>query len=123
MFYLVFLVIGFLLSLYSLLVSINFERDKNYVAFCDFRSGISCTKAFSSRFGALFGFKNSVLGLFFYVVLFIFYFFNDFFSSLMLLVFVNLFDLFLAYILFFKIRTICVVCICIYVVNVFFFYY
>ena len=64
-------VVGMFLSLYARHVERNVKRKKHYKALCDIDDHISCTKAFSSEYGHLLGVSNSVMGLLFYVAVFI----------------------------------------------------
>ncbi|RWS00215.1 vitamin K epoxide reductase complex subunit 1-like protein [Dinothrombium tinctorium] len=46
---------GLTLTLYTLYVELQHERNRNYKALCDINEHMSCTKAFTSRYGKGFG--------------------------------------------------------------------
>ena len=111
-------VIGFLLSLYAFYVEKKFEANNKYHAACDINDRVSCTKAFKSKYGHTFGISNSIFGMIFYVIVFVLLFMNFtnivfYLSTLSLLG-----SIYLAYILYFKVKSFCLVCNAIYIVNI-----
>ncbi len=111
-------VIGLLLSLYAFYVEKRFKANSKYHAACDINNKISCTKAFKSKYGHTFGISNSIFGIFFYAIIFVLLFMNltnivFYLSTISLLG-----SLYLAYVLYFKVRSFCIVCNSIYVVNI-----
>lgn len=111
-------IIGILLSFYTLYVECKLGQNKNYKAVCDINNRMSCTKTFSSKYGKTFGISNAYPGLSFYglIVLMILYRQTDF---LLLITGLGvLFSLYLAYILYFKVKHFCLVCHGIYLVNI-----
>ncbi|MDP1695159.1 MAG: vitamin K epoxide reductase family protein [Candidatus Woesearchaeota archaeon] len=109
--------LGFLVSLYAYTVERN-ARNPDYKAFCDFKDSMSCTKAFTSPYGKLFGVSNALGGLVFYAVIFLLTFFGQttFIFILSLVSFWG--TLYLAYLSYFKMKNFCVVCHIIYLINV-----
>ena len=108
---------GFLLSFYALYVEKKTEQDKNYQPLCDISNKISCTKTFKSKWGKTFGIPNSVYGLLFYVLLFILTFISI--KLIFYLVVLSVLGSFyLAYVLYFKLKTVCLVCYSTYIVNI-----
>src|SRR3989338_2595585 len=109
--------LGFLVSLYAYTVERN-ARNPDYKAFCDFKDSMSCTKAFTSPYGKLFGISNALGGLFFYTLLFIL----TFLKQTNLIFFLSLASfwgtLFLAYLSYVKMKNFCVICHIIYVINI-----
>ncbi|KRY52986.1 Vitamin K epoxide reductase complex subunit 1-like protein 1 [Trichinella britovi] len=126
--------LGVTISLYALFLEIIKEARPSYVPFCDVSETISCSKALMSRWSRGFGIvglllgekhflniRNPVYGIFFYITLIllkltkkrrwtrkvIFY----------LVVVSNIGSLYLAYLLYAVIHSLCLVCISIYVVN------
>ena len=111
-------VIGLLLSIYSYYVEYCHEHDNNYKAVCDISDTVSCSKAFSSPYGKILGVSNAILGLLFYiVVIFLVMLKQDVLVFLVALAGV-LSSVYLAYLLYFKVKSYCVVCTSIYVVNI-----
>ncbi len=111
-------VIGLALSLYAYYLEYKLQDNSNYAAACDLNDRMSCTKVIKSPYSKTFGISNSILGLGYY-------------SAIIGLVLTHQLHLlgylvigglvasgYLAYILYFKIKTICVVCTSIYIVNI-----
>lgn len=107
---------GFFLSLYALYIEKKSEQG-NYKAVCDINDRISCTKAFSSEYGKMFNISNSVSGLFFYAVISVLSWLNFVDYVFYLAVASMLATFYLWYTLTFKVKTVCVVCYSIYIVN------
>lgn len=110
--------IGLILSLYALFVEEKKFNQRRYKPLCDLHRHISCTKAFSSKEGHVFGFSNTIIGITFYLIILIssIYFWNDFiFYTSVLSV---LFSLYLAYLSYVKMKNFCLVCTAIYIINV-----
>ncbi|MEK6934972.1 MAG: vitamin K epoxide reductase family protein [Nanoarchaeota archaeon] len=109
-------ILGFLISLYAY----NVERKlgkKGYKAGCDIRDNISCSKAFTSKYGKLVGIPNSLVGIFFYVIIFLLSYYNmTIIFYLAILAFLG--SIYLAYISYFKLKNFCLVCSAVYLVNI-----
>ena len=110
--------IGLIFSLYALFVEEKKFNQKKYKPFCDLHRNISCSKAFSSKEGHVFGFSNTIIGIAFYLIILIssIYFWNDFIFYLSVLS--VLFSLFLAYLSYIKMKNFCLVCTAIYIINI-----
>ena len=109
---------GFGLSWYAYHVEQFAGKKKGYHASCDFGEHSLCTKAFLSAYGKTFGVSNGTWGILFYLVAVILALLGEIqylflISSLSLLA-----SLYLAYALYVKVKTFCVVCTSIYVVNI-----
>ncbi len=111
-------VLGFAASWYASAVERKAQRFSDYKAICDIRESMSCTKAFTSSYGKLFGVSNALGGLFFYTLLFILTLFGlpDHIFYLSLLSFWG--TLYLIYISYVKMKNFCVVCTFIYIINI-----
>jgi vitamin-K-epoxide reductase (warfarin-sensitive) len=111
-------IIGFLLSLYALYVEYKVEKEASYKAVCDINNRMSCTKAFTSKYGKILGISNAYYGVVYYLIVFVLTFtvYSDIIFYLAILGGVG--SIYLAYILYFKLKDICVVCTSVYVVNV-----
>lgn len=110
--------LGLILSFYASIVEWKSSRKKNYRAVCDINDRASCTKAFSSKYGKTFGVSNSVYGIVFYflIILLTYLGYLNYVFYLSIISFVG--TIYLASILYFKVKTFCVVCTSIYVVNI-----
>jgi len=111
-------VIGFLLSAYAFFIEQCLRRNMAYKAPCDISDGISCAKPLLSPYAKLLGISNALLGMVFYTGMIICAWgdcsdlvrYGALTSAFASVVF--------AYILYFKIRTLCPICTATYVVNV-----
>jgi len=127
--------LGFVLSYYSVYVSTSKSNDPNYQALCDISETMRCSNVFTSRFGKGLGIvgplvgedsplyqSNGVYGMFMYSA---FVFFSLFpyrvFAKICVFMGIaaNIVSAYLAYILFFVIEDICVVCISTYAIGFF----
>lgn len=111
-------VIGFCLSWYAYHVEQFAGKKKGYCALCDINDNALCTKAFTSAYGQTFGVSNGTWGVLFYLVAAVLALLGEIqylflISSLSLLA-----SLYLAYALYVKVKTFCVVCTSIYLINI-----
>ncbi|XP_065831137.1 vitamin K epoxide reductase complex subunit 1-like protein 1 [Oscarella lobularis] len=127
--------VGLVVSGYSLFVEVKKLNDPSYQALCDISEYVSCSKAFTSRYGKGFGIiglivgedhflnqPNSFLGILFYLLILISGLLrNQFLAQLIfgLVVVSNFFSIYLASILYFVLEDFCIVCFSIYVINFF----
>lgn len=130
-----FSLVGLLISIYGYYVEVKAESDHDYKAMCDISETISCTKVFSTPYGKGFGIvakllgedsplnvPNGVFGLAFYSTLLFTAFSKSSFVTkiqLGLAVLSNSLSIYLAYLLYFVIQNLCVVCVSLYAVNFF----
>ena len=128
--------IGIGLSSFAYYIELKKEADENYVALCDMDEFISCSSVFNSTYGKGFGLvalvtgdekhplnqPNALYGIIFYSLLGLFYLCSGnsrFMANLQFYSFVlaNIMSCYLAYILYFILKTLCVVCVSTYAVN------
>lgn len=109
--------IGIVLSSYSFYVSRRLQKS-HYKPLCDISESISCSKAFSSRYGRTFLFHNSVFGVVFYLVAFILSWQNDFVGIFYLSIPAVLFSLYLAFVSYVRMKNFCFVCTATYLINI-----
>jgi len=107
--------IGFLLSAYAFYVKIRAGKSKSYKPLCDIKKNISCTKAFTSKYGSIAVLPNPVYGMVFYLLLFII---HEHRVLLYLSTVAMLGTIYLAYLSYIKQQNYCLVCSGIYVVNI-----
>lgn len=121
--------LGLGLSIYSYYVEIRLEIEDDFTAMCDINEHMSCSKVFKSPYAKGFGFfpedsifyvPNSMFGIPFYCLIM----FLAFSPSLTIAKFVltstllsNCLTPYLAYLLYFVLQDVCVVCVTIYIVN------
>ena len=113
----IFSIIGFLLSIYAFFVENKTKKSKSYKPLCDISKKVSCTKAFSSKYGSLAGVSNSFAGIFFYLIIFSLVIFGKLNYVFYLAILSIIGSLYLAYTQITKIKAFCLVCSCIYIVN------
>ena len=110
-------IFGLLLSVYAFFVEKKIEKSKSYKPLCDISKKISCTKAFGSKYGSLAGVSNSFAGIFFYLIIPFLAFFGHLNYIFYLAIISVLGSIYLAYTQITKIKSFCLVCSGIYLVN------
>ncbi len=110
-------IIGFWLSFYSYYVEKK-SKNKNYKPVCNISKNISCTKAFLSKYGRLLGKSNSFYGMFFYISIFFLAQLNLISFIFFISIFSFLGTVYLAYLSYIKLKTFCLVCTSIYLINI-----
>jgi vitamin-K-epoxide reductase (warfarin-sensitive) len=110
--------IGFGISLYLYLIEQKLKKEPGYKAACDINDRISCTKAMKSKYAGIFNVSNALLGMGYYLIVGILAFLGA--SHLLLLATIAgcICSAVLAYLLFFKIKTVCLMCCATYVINI-----
>ena len=118
MYYIVILaLIGFVLSAYSYHLEQKLKTDEQFKAACDINDRVSCTKPMLSPYSHFFYFSNSVLGMIYYALIAVLALLG--FSRLLLLFAAAgaLVSCVLAYLLYFEIKSFCMICTSLYIVN------
>jgi vitamin-K-epoxide reductase (warfarin-sensitive) len=110
--------IGLALSFYALHVEQYAGRKKGYQAVCDINEELSCTRAFTSDYGQTWGVSNAVYGVFFYLIVLMLSIANESGYILVLSLCAVIGSMYLAYVQYGKLKTLCVVCTAIYLVNI-----
>ncbi|THD19885.1 Vitamin K epoxide reductase complex subunit 1 [Fasciola hepatica] len=123
---------GILVCIYALYVEYSKENDKDYKPVCDISDKISCTKVLLSEYSRGFGLlprtwknswlnqRNPVFGLIFYSLLLVLDHYGTFGAlklSLVLAILSCIGSVYLAYLLYFVLKSLCLVCLAIYVIN------
>ncbi|KAK9718663.1 Vitamin K epoxide reductase family [Popillia japonica] len=125
---------GLALSIYAFIVEQAAEKDANYKAMCDINEFVSCTTVFKSEYATGFGLAskflgkdsffnkpNSLFGMAFYSLLIVFAQVDSKPFAILNLIFSTLsvwLSVYLAYLLVFVIRSLCVICAGTYLVNI-----
>ncbi len=110
--------LGFAISLYGFIIEEKIKRDSSYKPVCDISDAMSCTKPMLSPWGSMLGFSNAIVGLAFYALVFVLALLQ--YNALifyMSLASVGA-SIFLAYILYTQIKTLCLLCTSVYAINV-----
>lgn len=132
-------IIGLLLSCYGFYVETEMEKNHDYKAMCDINEAVSCSKVFASEYGKGFGIvgkilgensalnlPNPVYGMFFYGFMALVSFKQCANSSKVqrfLSILSNILSVYLAYLMYFVIQYLCVLCVALYMVNALLLYY
>ena len=110
--------IGIILSAYALYIEHKKAKNAEYKAVCDINDKMSCTKAFSSEYGKTFGLSNSIYGIIFYIIVYLLILFNQINLIFYLSILAVIGSIYLAYTLYFKVKSFCLICNGIYIVNI-----
>ncbi len=110
-------VIGFFISAYAYYVEKKIRQEPGFKPFCDINNKISCTKPIKSIYSNLFFFSNAFVGMFYYMVI-TFLAFLDARTFLIIIASISMIiTCYLAYILYFKIKSFCLLCTSVYLIN------
>jgi|GEM_PF-900631 len=110
-------IFGFLVSAYGWYIEKKLQKDASYKPFCDISDKLSCIKATKSPYSHLLFVSNSVVAMVFYATVFCLALIGFSFLIQMLSIAAFATSTVMAYILFYKIKTACPVCITLYVIN------
>tara|TARA_Y100000310_G_scaffold281791_1_gene302533 strand:- start:1440 stop:1796 length:357 start_codon:yes stop_codon:yes gene_type:complete len=104
--------IGLIISVYALYVKLRVEHNRKFKPLCDIKKNISCTRAFTSKYGNLAILPNPLIGVIFYVLVLLLP------QFLMVLSIIGLIATFYLAYLSAEQRNFCLVCLSIYLVNI-----
>jgi vitamin-K-epoxide reductase (warfarin-sensitive) len=110
--------IGFAIATYAVMLEKKLAHDPQYKPVCDLSDRVSCSKPIKSAYSHILYFSNATWGALYYAVVMLLALSNM--PRLLLIVTAGgvLSSLVLAYLLFFRIKSFCLVCISLYVVNI-----
>lgn len=130
--------VGIALSLYALWVEVHKHRDPKYVAVCDLGDNMKCSRVLTSKYSKGFGMvqyllgeehvlnlPNCVTGLVFYTLHFILVHIGTWWATQLMFgtsILACIGSAYLAYILSFVLRDLCIVCVSTYFVNFYLLY-
>lgn len=109
--------IGFFISLYTYIVEKRVASIEEYKAACDISDYISCTRPMLSRYSHIFYFSNALIGMAYYITVTILAFFQLYTLLGILSLTASIITIFLAYLLYFKIQSLCILCTSVYIIN------
>jgi uncharacterized membrane protein len=108
-----------LLALAGFIVSvIHYYSKEQQSTWCDFSKHITCSKAYNSSVATIGPFSTSTLGIIGYIVLLSIIATTPLVWSLWTIVVLNVFNCYLMYQLYFKLKIICIPCVCIHLINI-----
>lgn len=111
-------IIGFCISLYAYFTESKIKEDPNYRPACDINDRISCSAPLKSEYANIFYFSNATMGMLFYITVGVLAFFNMHRLLLAVSALGLLMTFALAYLLYFKIKSLCIICTSLYMVNI-----
>jgi len=109
--------LGLALSLYAHGVEERKKRQPGYKPFCDLTEKVSCTKALMSEWGKMLGISNALTGIAYYALIFSLALLSSWVWIYFLSIIALVFSLFLAYLLYSRVKSYCVLCTSIYLIN------
>jgi vitamin-K-epoxide reductase (warfarin-sensitive) len=109
--------IGLGITLYGIMVEKKVQEDSQYKAACDISDKVSCTRTFTSPYAKMFGFSNIWALFFYYCTIIALYLCKAYYFVFLTAAAGCIVSIFFAYILYFKIRTLCLICTSLYIVN------
>lgn len=110
-------IIGFSISLYTYIVEQKIKSASSYKPVCDISDKISCSKVMKSQYSNIFFFSNAVIGMAFYILVAVLAFLHATKLLLIAAICACLVSCVLAYLLYFKIKSFCILCTSLYIVN------
>lgn len=109
--------LGFVISLYTYLIEQKIRNNSEYKPVCDISDRISCSKVINSEYSNIFFFSNAIAGMLFYAGVVILALLS--LTQLLLIASIAscVFTCYLAYLLYFKIKSYCILCTSLYIIN------
>lgn len=111
-------IIGFFLSVYAYFIEQKIKIAPGYQPACDISERISCSKPFKSKYAYLFYFSNALVGIVYYPLIVLLAIFKIHYLLLIATFGSCIASCLFAYLLYFRIKTLCVICTSIYIVNI-----
>ncbi len=110
--------LGFVISFYTYYIEQKIRYNQSYKPVCDINERISCSKVMTSRYANIFFVSNSVLGMLYYLAT-AFVAYMGYSTILTIITILGVIaSCGLAYILYFKIKSVCILCTSIYIINI-----
>lgn len=109
--------LGFCISLYAYYVEQKTKSTPGYKAICDISDYVSCSKPVTSEYASLLFISNAIVGMLFYAIVIVLTLFEAYQLLLIAAIIATIASIILAYLLFVKIRALCLLCLSIYIIN------
>jgi vitamin-K-epoxide reductase (warfarin-sensitive) len=103
-------VIGLTVSAYATYVHRQMKQTPEYRPWCDINSAVSCSKAIASRYGEILSIANGVYGAVFFLIVFVASAMDFWALVFRLSVPASIVCMYLAYALYFRVKTFCILC-------------
>jgi len=109
--------IGLAISIYGIMVERNLQQNAEYKPTCDINDRISCSRPMLSEYNKMLGISNIWASALYYCVMIILILFNAQTPALLLACAGVITSVIFGYILYFKIKSFCLICTSLYIVN------
>lgn len=109
--------IGLCISIYTYLLERKIKHDINYKPVCDLSDRISCTKPILSPYANIFYFSNAFVGIAYYIAIILLAALHKPQVLFLAAILGCLVSVYLGYLLYFKIKSFCILCTSMYLVN------
>lgn len=109
---------GIVISIYAYTVETNIGRNAEYKPMCDISDKVSCSRVMQSGYGKILGISNALIGAAFYSLIFILASFSAATIIFYISIAAVLVSIGLAYLSYFRIKSFCLVCTSVYVINI-----
>lgn len=116
-------IVGFLVSVYAYITEEKIKENPNFKPVCDISDRISCSKPLKSEYANIFYISNTMAGIIFYALLAVLAFFNMAAALFYASIAACAASLYLAYLLYFKIQALCLICTSLYIINALLFFF
>ena len=110
--------IGFGISLYTYQLEQKIKKEPEYKPSCDINDRISCTKPMKSNYSNIFYFSNALIGMIYYLLVAALALLDIPYLVLIAAIGACLASAVLAYLLYFKIKSLCILCTSLYIINI-----
>ena len=110
--------LGLIIALYGFTVERSLKKDMLYKAACDISDTISCTRPMLSQYNSMLGISNSLAAMIYYAIIIVLLILEQ--QQLLMIVLASglVVTVIFAYILYFKIRSLCLICTSLYLINI-----
>lgn len=111
-------ILGLMIAVYGITVERALKQDMQYKAVCDISDKISCTRPMLSQYNSMLGISNSLAAALYYALIIALVVLQQ--PQLLMFVIVGglVATAIFAYILYFKIRSLCLICTSLYLINI-----
>lgn len=110
--------IGFCVSVYTYRLEATIKKQPTYRPVCDISDHISCTKPMLSPYANIFYFSNALVSTTYYVLVAVLAMLGEYKLLFVAALIACIISAYLAYLLYFKIKSLCLLCTTLYIVNI-----
>ena len=115
--------LGLLISIYTYGIELKIKRNPQYKPVCDLSDRISCSKPIQSQYAHMFFISNAMMGIIFYFCVILLAVVEAKWLIICGVVGSCIVSCCFAYLLYIKLKTVCLLCTALYVINFLLLYY